>query len=868
MSAPPPPSHPPNQPPRPPGPPTVPGYPPGGGGARPPAPRRRRVFGLIAVGVVLALVAAVLVVVLRDDDGPAGRIRPADVLDDRQLALIRQAVPDPKCDRPDPAPRPDDPSLRALDVMRVDGTCLSMTTEYLPADQVQARRDALSRDPAVVESAVAPPMSPDTLPISPDAVDLPALEDRRDNQWALDVLGVPQGSTDLPWPDGTGVVVAVVDSGIDETHPDLAAAVVGRRHFAGEGAHDPDGHGTHVAGIIGARNGNGGITGVAPGVSILDVPVALKGINPSGPSSWVGVVWAVNHGADVVNMSFGAAYKSYDTPEYRGAITLWAATVQYARAAQVVLVSSGGNCGGRFAGNPLDKDCVDRNQRQVPQTFDGVVNVGAVDRNREVTSYSTKRDEIDLVAPGGDNGGPPVGPWTVDMVESDAPGGDFARIQGTSQAAPHVAAAAAIARFVRPDASADEIIAALRDSADMKKLYVLNRDKKGSGRGLLNIPGMLDRMRAGPPAPSPGTPTGPSPTPGPADLAARTQAAYVTDGTLYVYDGKTSNSVRRVDPQAPVRWLTWSADHTLLVGADRSTLFSWAGPGTQVVEKPCDWCDDPNSRPALVDNAAVTDPSGGAATGDLVVRMSYDGTLTRFNAHTLDEIGSSPVVFPHDQVGNITLHGSVGGKLFVHTSGGAHSLDTMWLVDPTSGQAGPSHEVFGSVLGDVGVPGIGDSGDIAVSADGTKVALATGYSSCGSPEGIHVLAGADLKEISQTKAPPGLQVDELFFNGGSLFGTMSTYLIASGQPCKRLAPAGLWQLNGTSWQRLDQKMTTGRPLEGRTGTTEHGWLTVRDGKAALEPATPTDLAQGDLGPVAGRVWATPTRTEVPIPPPR
>jgi hypothetical protein len=381
-------------------------------------------------------------------------------------------------------------------------------------------------------------------------------------------------------------------------------------------------------------------------------------------------------------------------------------------------------------------------------------------------------------------------------------------------------------------------------------------------------------MRAGPPDPASGTPSGPSPSGSPqpggpaAGTAARTQAAYVGSGTLYAFDGTTSNPVRRVDPQAPVRWLTWSSDHTLLVGADKNTLFSWAGPGTKAVEKPCDWCGDPYSRPALVDNAAVTDPSGGTPTGDLVMRVSYDGILTRYNAHTLDEIGSSPVAFPTDAHGNVTLHGSAAGKLLVHTSGGAHGADTLWLVDPVSGQVGPTHDVVGPVLGDVGTGGVGDAGDIAVSADGTRIALATGYSSCGRPDAVYVLAGGDLKELAKPAPADGLRIDELFFNGDSLFATMSTYTIAAGRPCTRDAPAGLWQLDGTGWRAVDPKMATGRPLEGRSGTFPTGWLTVRDNAAALEPASPADFDEGRLGPATGRVWATPTRTGIPVPPPR
>ncbi|NUU20761.1 MAG: S8 family serine peptidase [Streptomycetaceae bacterium] len=796
------------------------------------------------MSVVLAVAAVSVAVVLRDDgdDGP-GSVRAADVLTERQLALIRTAVPDPKCDDAAAGPAPADASLVPLDVMRVNGTCLSVATEYLPAAQVAARRDELSRDPAVVESGVAPPMEA-------DAAGQPAVEDHRGDQWPLDLLGVPQGSTDMPWPDGTGVVVAVLDSGIDDTHPDLAGAVIGRRHYPGEGKPDPDGHGTHVAGIIAARAGNGGITGVAPGVSLLDVPVRLgEHTNAVGPSWYVGMTWAVNHGADVVNMSFGVAMAALNTPEYRHLIALGTAVIEFARNSDVVPVTSGGNCGG----TELERDdsCEERDERQLPSAYDGVVNVGAVDADRELASYSTRNDDIHLVAPGGDNWNP-FGAFAGGEVLSDKPGGGFAREMGTSQAAPHVAAAAAIARFVRPDASADEIVQALLDTADQNGVREDDRGKKGSGHGMLDIPGLVERMRAGPSTP-------PSPAPSsakPAD-AARTQAAYVHDGTLYVYDGTTSNPVRRVDPNAPLRWVSWSSDHTLLVGADNRTLFSWAGPGTKAVEKPCDWCGDPYGRPALVDNAAVTDPAGGAPTGDLVVRIAPDGTLTRYNAHTLDEIGSSPAVFPPGAVGGKTLNGTVGGKLLVLDSGGAHASERLWLVDPVSGQAGAYHDVSGRPFG-----------DIATSADGTKAALVTSYGTCGRPDGMYVLAGSDLREIAKPTPPAGVLVDELFFNGGTLLATMSSYAIAPGQPCTKGASAGLWQLNGTTWQRVDATMSSGRPLEGRPGTMPHGWLTVRGGNGSVEPATPIDLDQGGIGAVTGHVWATPTRTEVPVPAPR
>lgn len=835
---------------------------PGGGG-------RRGTFVVLAAVVATAVLATVLVVVLRDGGGDAAstRVRAEAVLDDRQLALIRAAKPDPGCDAaPSAAPVPAaNAGLVPLDVMRVDGSCLSVVTEYLAAADVEARRAALARDPAVVVAAVAPPMTPHALPPTVSPATLPAApaqdDDRRDDQWPLDMLGAPEKSADLPWPDGTGAVVAVIDTGVDAGHPDLAGAVVGRRHYEGEAALDEEGHGTHVAGIIGARRGNGGTIGVAPGVSVLDVPVHLKDANPLGPSWWTGLTWAVNHGADVANMSFGGAYSLYQLPTYRDALAFGAAAVEFARVGGVVLVGSGGNCGERFAGNPLDNDCEDRHQRQVPSVYDGVVNVGAVNDDREVTAYSSKNDDVDMVAPGGQQAALLPPGHGGGLVLSLSPGGEYAGLQGTSQAAPHVAAAAAVARFVRPTATAEEISRALVDTADPGGVDEDDRGKRGTGHGMLDIPGLVDRIRNGPP---PGPSPAPTRSPGaPVALAERTQAAYVQDGTLYAYDGTTSHPVRAAD--RPPNWLAWSADHTLLVGADDRTLFSWAGPGTKPVEKPCDDCAGSSGAPALVQDAAVTDPGGGPPTGDLVLRMDVDGTLIRYNAHTLDEIGSSLPAFPADAVGSKSLRGAVGGRLLVHESGGAQASERLWLVDPVSGQVGPSHNVAGSVIGTV-----------ATSASGDKLAVATGYGSCGSPEGVYVLRGADLGEAARPAPPAGVMFDELFFNGDTLYAAMANYTMAPGEPCARAGSAGLWRFAGGAWVRVDAAADAGRPLEGRPPGTATpgpsaagpatGWLLARDGQAVLEPAAPGDPAKGDLGPVGDRVWATPTRTEVPLKP--
>lgn len=771
--------------------------------------------------MVVAGAAATYVVVDRNRDDTSAEadagIDPADVLTDDQLEAIHGTTPDPGCDA-EPARAPDDASLVPLDVLRVDGSCLTASTEYLPADEVDTRRAELADDSTVIAATVTPPTY------------LDEADDKRGKQWPLDLLGVPDDSSELPWPDAPGVVVAVIDSGIDAGHPDLADAVVARKHYAGEGDLDPHGHGTHVAGIIAARAGNGGIVGVAPGVSILDVPVKLGDTNAQAESWMVGLPWAVNHGADVVNMSIGAALSTYEETE--GALEYAVAVAEFAATHDVVLVASAGNCGA--TDEPVE-ECLARDQRQIPTVLRPVVAVGSVQSDSELPDYTTKNDDVDLVAPGG---GDLLKPGEV---LSTSPGGKYERKHGTSQAAPHVAAAAAIGRFVAPDATAAEVSQALVDTADLDEVAEGDRDDVGAGRGLLDIPGMIDQLRGGSSDP-----------PSPPDPSYVTQAAFVQDGQLFAFDGEISHPVRRVDPESPPHWIDWSADHSLLVGADDQTLFSWAGPDTEVVEKPCDWCADEYSDPAFVSDVAVTDPGEGEPSGDLVLRIDVDGTLTRYDAHTLEEIGSAMPAFPDDAVGTKTLHGSVGGKLIVHESGGAQASERLWLVDPVSGEVGPSHDVAGSM-----------QADLAVSASADRIAAVTGYSDCLNDNGAYVLNGGDLTEIAHPAQPADTIIKNLFFNGDVLYAFMAGVEWVEGEPCREIAQAGLWRLDGDTWNQLDPYASAGRPLEDRTGGEPTGWLVVRDGEGVFEPPMSDDPQNGTLGDVGDHVWSTPTRTEVP-----
>ncbi|RIQ11904.1 S8 family peptidase [Jiangella rhizosphaerae] len=758
---------------------------------------RRLLLGLSAVVVVIVAAAAIVLVTRDDGDGAA----PAAVaLADEQRALLDSAEPSPDC--PDePATPPDDDSLVALDVLRVDDqNCLMASTEYLPAGEVGARQAELLAEDGVVAAGVV------------GEVSLNEDDDRRDDQWTLDRLGAEEGSPDLPWPDGEGAVLAVLDTGIDETHPDLGNAVIERRHYPGEGEHDPKGHGTHVAGIAAARRDNGGIVGVAPRVSVLDVPVLLKEADDPGRPSWaVGLVWAVNHGADVANMSFGGPIPAEPNVEEAHSLEVQAAAVYFAVTNDVVLVASGGNCG-----QPINR-CEERNQQENPSSLPGVIAVGAVQEDFDLAGYSTRNEFIDLVAPGGGD--------LMNTVVSTYPDGGYEGIGGTSQAAPHVAAAAALIRAAAPEASGDDIAQALLDTADLDPLDEEDRLGLGVGHGFLDIEGALDQVLAG--LPSDMTPS------------ERTHAVFVRDDELVAFDGDRLTPVMTLDPGAQVRWVEWSADGSLLAGVVGSRLFAW--DGTSLVDEACGWCSE--GLGAFLEDVEVD-----GATGDFIVGMDYTGALTWYDVATLTETAATTPVFPADAVGTKTLLGSVGGQLLVHESGGAQASERVWLLDPASGTAELSADVMGSA-----------QAPMAASADGEQAAVVTGYGACSAE--VTVLETAGLTEVAVAPVPEDLIVEAVFFNGEELYATLAETF----SDCSALQPAGLWRLDGGQWQQLSEDTAAARPLEGMDDAVEQGWLIAYPGRGGFEPPLADGPSAEEVGAVTDGPWAMPTRTEVPWP---
>ncbi|QKW21843.1 S8 family serine peptidase [Kitasatospora sp. NA04385] len=362
------------------------------------------------------------------------------------------------------------------------------------------------------------------------------------SDWNLAMIGAldrPAGSTaallrppvaehqGVPSTDGAAVLptaqqlskvtVAVLDSGVDDTHPDLRAAVdpaasascADGRPDSRSGAWRPDdainesGHGTHVAGIVGAARDGHGVTGVAPGVRIA----AVRLLGPLGQyyaeNIVCGMLWAADHGARAINDSYFADPWKYNCPEDADQAALAAAVgraVAYAQHKGAVVVASAGNDGqdlnagrtdqrspnDRTTGPPEDRqlgtECI-----RLPGELPGVVTVTAVDRDGLPSAYSNYgRGKVSIAAPGGDPDG-----GTQGAVVSDWPGGRYAALAGTSMSAAHVTGAVAVVAARHPDWGPGQITDALsRAAADtcVRTLPFGCQSRDYYGAGILTLP--------------------------------------------------------------------------------------------------------------------------------------------------------------------------------------------------------------------------------------------------------------------------------------------------------------------------------------------------------------------------------------------
>jgi type VII secretion-associated serine protease mycosin len=244
---------------------------------------------------------------------------------------------------------------------------------------------------------------------------------QRTDQLAL--LGAEQA---WAYSTGTGVTVAVLDSGVDDTHPDLAGRVLPGKDFVDgstDGRHDPVGHGTAVASLIAGA----GATGLAPDARILPVRV-LDEDNRYDSSATVadGVIWAVDQGAQVINLSLGG----------NGHSAALSGAIAYAIANDVVVIACTGNA---------PADSTDR--VWFPAREPGVVAVAGLTWSDGTAAHwprSLTGPETVLSAPA--------------VLIGARPGEGYRRVQGTSFSAALVAATAALIRSHLPEASAGDVV--------------------------------------------------------------------------------------------------------------------------------------------------------------------------------------------------------------------------------------------------------------------------------------------------------------------------------------------------------------------------------------------------------------------------
>jgi type VII secretion-associated serine protease mycosin len=237
-------------------------------------------------------------------------------------------------------------------------------------------------------------------------------------------------------------VVAVVDTGVDLTHPDLRGVLVpGYTTFDEPRPQDYQGHGTHVSGIIvGQGQGRPGVQGVAPGCRVMPIKV----MGPRGREGRVenvvaGLLWAVAQGAKVINMSLGDEGTS---PLLRDAI-------RYALERDVVLVAASGNFEeGRHSST---------NTMNYPAAMPGVISVGATDNGDRLADFSFWGHWMSVTAPGVEIHS------SIPAEGSEA--GAYEYEQGTSMAAPFVAGVAALLRSRFPDWTARQVRQRLEQTA-------------------------------------------------------------------------------------------------------------------------------------------------------------------------------------------------------------------------------------------------------------------------------------------------------------------------------------------------------------------------------------------------------------------
>ncbi len=255
--------------------------------------------------------------------------------------------------------------------------------------------------------------------------------------------------------DGDGVKVAVLDTRVDISHPDLQGAVKDSFNAINDTS-KTSGHGTAVAGVIAAQNNNDGVLGVAPGAHIF----AVKMLHENGSGTSKGLVKALDYiedlDIDIINLSLGAPAM----PKYV------AKRMKRMEEEGRIFICAAGN-----TGKP--------NNVMFPAKLDCTIAVGAINRSREASAFSSRGPQVNIAAPG-------------EKILTTWASGGYKVISGTSFAAPFVAGVAALLKQKIPHLNREMLMDIIKASA--LDIDTPGRDSR-TGHGLINPEGMLDMKK-------------------------------------------------------------------------------------------------------------------------------------------------------------------------------------------------------------------------------------------------------------------------------------------------------------------------------------------------------------------------------------